>query len=146
MIEIQEKLISSQKLRELIADETCGAVVIFEGLVRNHHQGKKVTELRYEAFKPMALKVLADIREEALRRWELHDLWIVHRTGLISIEEAAVWVGVASSHRKEAFEACQWAMDEIKLRAPIWKHETYEDGSSVWVEDQCVTAHSQHSH
>src|SRR6516164_5761913 len=104
MIEINEKSINNTELQKRIADETCGAVVAFEGKVRNHHDGKQVAELRYECYKSMALKELERIREEALGRWELHDLWIAHRVGLIPLGEAAVWVGVASSHRKEAFE------------------------------------------
>jgi molybdopterin synthase catalytic subunit len=93
----------------------------------------------------MALKELGRIRQEALERWGLHDLWIAHRVGLVPLGEAAVWVGVASVHRKEAFEACAWAMDEIKLRAPIWKKETYADGSQTWVEDNCVPG-QRHTH
>jgi len=143
MIRIVEEKIETQEMQN-IGDKSCGAVVAFEGRVRNHHDGKKIAELRYECYRSMALKTLREIREEALRRWELHDLWIVHRVGLIPLGEAAVWVGTASAHRKEAFEACAWAMDEVKLRAPIWKHETYEDGTKVWVEDNCVPSHVHH--
>lgn len=144
MIEITDRPIQIEGLKIKLADESCGAVVAFEGLVRNHHAGKKVTGLSYECYKPMALRVLEGIRREAMERWDLRDLFISHRTGKIPIGEAAVWVGTASSHRKESFEACAWAMDEIKRSAPIWKHETYEDGTSLWVEDHCVTAHRHH--
>ncbi len=142
MVEITNIPIAAEKLRRNLADDACGAVVVFEGLVRNHHDGKKVTELSYECYRPMALKVLEQIRAEALGRWKLGKLIIAHRTGMIPIGEAAVWVGVSSAHRKEAFEACSWAMDEIKREAPIWKHEIYEDGTTLWVEDTCVTTHS----
>ena len=142
MIEIIEKKLSGDEWQKALGDESCGAVAAFEGRARNHHDGKKVIELRYECYRPMALRTLTAIREEAIRRWGLHDLGIVHRVGLVPIGEAAVWVGAASSHRKEAFEACAWAMDEVKLRAPIWKHETYADGTAVWVEDHCV--HPRH--
>jgi molybdopterin synthase catalytic subunit len=142
MVQITDKPIQPEVLRERLSDPSCGALVAFEGLVRNHHAGKKVAGLSYECYRPMALKVLESIRREAMERWELRDLFISHRTGNIPIGEAAVWVGTASSHRKEAFAACAWAMDEIKRKAPIWKHETYEDGTSLWVEDHCVEAHN----
>jgi molybdopterin synthase catalytic subunit len=138
VIKIQETTLLCGEWAKAIGDDSCGAVVAFEGRVRNHHQNKVVAELRYECFRPMALKVLAQIKEEAIRRWGLQDLWIVHRVGLIPIGEAAVWVAAASSHRQEAFEACAWAMDAIKLQAPIWKKETYADGTQSWVEDHCV--------
>jgi molybdopterin synthase catalytic subunit len=126
-----------------MTDPSCGAYVTFEGVVRDHHDGKKVVGLSYECYRPMALKVLETIREAALERWAITEMLIVHRTGEIPIGEAAVLVTAASAHRKEAFEACAWAMDEIKREAPIWKHETYADGTSLWVEDNCVT-HKSH--
>lgn len=141
MVEITEAKLSGGEWQKAIGDEACGAVVAFEGRVRNHHDGKQVMELRYECYRPMALKVLARIREEALRRWPLHDLWIAHRVGLVPLGEAAVWIATASAHRKEAFEACAWAMDQVKLEAPIWKKETYSDGTQSWVEDSCVPTH-----
>jgi molybdopterin synthase catalytic subunit len=143
MIAITEKPITPQAWEKAIGDGSCGAVVTFEGRTRNHHQGKAVAELHYECYRPMALKVLLRLREEAVQRWGLQDLWIVHRVGLIPIGETAVWVAAASAHRKEAFEACAWAMDAIKLRAPIWKKETYADGTQSWVEDHCVHATAQ---
>jgi molybdopterin synthase catalytic subunit len=141
LVEITDKSILIQRLRERLSDPSCGAVVAFEGLVRDHHEGKKVVKLAYECYGPMALKVLEGIRREALGRWPIRELSIAHRIGDVPIGEAAVWVGAASAHRKEAFEAAAWAMDEIKREAPIWKHETYADGITTWVEDSCVTPH-----
>jgi len=145
MVEITDRPIPVTRWRAELSDPSCGAVVVFEGVVRDHHAGKKVVKLSYECYKPMALKVLAGIREEALGRWKVERLLIVHRIGDIPIGEAAVLVAAASAHRKEAFEAAAWAMDEIKREAPIWKHETYADGTSLWVEDHCVggVAHEQ---
>jgi molybdopterin synthase catalytic subunit len=144
MIEITEKILPVAERQSRIADVTCGAVVSFEGRVRDHHDGKKVAELRYECYRPMALKVLERIRQEAIGRWGLHDLWITHRVGRVPLGEAAVQVLAASAHRKGAFEACAWAMDTIKLEAPIWKHEAYTDGTQTWVEDNCVPGHHHH--
>jgi molybdopterin synthase catalytic subunit len=138
MVEITAEPIPVTRWRAELSHPSCGAVVAFEGLVRDHHEGKKVLRLSYECYKSMALKVLASIREQVLRRWKVERLLIVHRTGEIPIGEAAVLVAAASAHRKEAFEAAAWAMDEIKREAPIWKHETYSDGTSLWVEDHCV--------
>lgn len=144
MLDIHETPLRCGEWEKAIGDKTCGAVVAFEGRARDHHDGKPVAELRYECYRSMALKVLERIQREAIDRWGLRDLWIVHRTGLVPLGEAAVWVAAASSHRKEAFQACAWAMDAIKLEAPIWKHETYADGTANWVEDNCVPGHSHH--
>ncbi len=141
MIQITDKPILSDVLRSSLQDRSCGALVVFEGLVRDHHLGKKVVALSYQCYRPMAFRILNSIREAALERWEITELFIIHRVGKIPIGEAAVFVAVTSAHRQEAFEACAWAMDEIKLEAPIWKRETYDDGISVWVEDHCVQVH-----
>ena len=141
MVKITDEPIQINGLRSRLLDPSCGAIVVFEGLVRDHHDGKKVIRLAYECYKPMALKVLEEIREAALERWEINDLLIVHRVGEIPIGEAAVFVAVSSVHRKEAFEVAAWAMDEIKREAPIWKRETYQDGTSIWVEESCVSHH-----
>ena len=132
-----EKLILNNKL---ISPES-GAVVAFEGLVRNHNDGKKVIALEYEAFDQLALKEAAKIFEEAKAKFEVIEVKCFHRIGKLVLGEMAVWVGVSAAHRDNAFKACRYIIDEIKTRLPIWKKEYYVGGDSGWVNcEQC--AHS----
>lgn len=108
-----------------------GALVCFEGRVRNHHQGKAVRSLDYEAHEALALDEGERIVKEAQQRFPVQAA-CVHRLGSLKLGEVAVWVGVAGSHRDEAFAACRWIIDEIKARVPIWKREYYEQGEAVW--------------
>ena len=91
-------------------------------------------KLAYEAFEPMAAKELETLRQQAVARFGLTGCALHHRTGEVPLTEAAVIVATASAHRAEAFQAAAWAMDEIKAKVPIWKRETYTDGSEAWVE------------
>lgn len=122
-----------ETLYQALDNPACGGIVCFEGRVRNHHHGKEVLRLMYECYEPMAEKVLLQITQEARERWEVQELQVMHRVGEILIGEIAVWVGVAAAHRKEAFLVCQYVIDETKKRVPIWKHETYGDGSVAWI-------------
>ena len=115
------------------ADNAAGACVTFEGRVRNHHEGKSVLSLEYEAFVPLAQSEGEKIIQEALERFNIIDVRAIHRHGYLNIGETAVWVGVIAAHRKDAFKACQYVIDEIKHRLPIWKKEHYTDGHSGWV-------------
>lgn len=111
----------------------CGAVVLFLGTTRNHHEGREVTRLAYEAYEPMALDALAVIERAALQRFDIATCAIVHRLGEVPIAEASVAVVVAAAHRTAAFDASRWAMDELKRTVPIWKKEFFEGGGEDWV-------------
>jgi len=111
----------------------CGALAVFLGTSRDHHQGRRVERLAYEAYEPMALLALAELEREAARRFEVAECRIVHRLGEVPIAEASVAVVVTAAHRAPAFDACRWAMDELKTSVPIWKKEHYVDGSEGWV-------------
>jgi molybdopterin synthase catalytic subunit len=139
MVRLTDKPIDSQVLhQELMGDSpSTGGIVVFEGRVRNLSHGKPVTSLSYECYEPMALKVMGEIRQEALGKWKVERVIAVHRHGYIPLGETAVWIGVAAAHRAEAFEACRFMIDEIKSKVPIWKKETYADGSHVWVHQSC---------
>lgn len=117
-----------------LSHSASGALITFEGRVRNHHKGKSVTALEYEAFHEMAETEGTRLLQEAVSRFEILDARGVHRTGHLTVGEAAVWIGVLASHRKEGFAACSWIMDELKQRVPIWKKEIFEDGVSEWVQ------------
>ena len=120
-----------------------GALCLFTGVARNESAGRRVTHLEYEAYEEMAKDVLAEIEDDARRRWPVTDVRIVHRLGRLEIGEASVAVAVASPHRAEAFAACRFAIDTLKDKAPIWKKEFFE-GGAVWVEGpgQCGQEHA----
>ncbi len=118
--------------REL-ADETCGALVSFEGWVRNHNEGRAVERLDYEGYEALATKEGASIVEAAIARFGVTNAACVHRLGSLALGDLAVWVGVTAGHRGEAFDACRWIIDEVKARVPIWKKEFYASGDSGWV-------------
>jgi molybdopterin synthase catalytic subunit len=110
----------------------CGAVALFVGTVRDHHDGKRVKSLSYSAFKEMAEKEFAAIAAEAEKRWKTGAVYIAHRTGPLAIGDASVVIAVSSGHRAEAFEACRYAIETLKKMAPIWKEEFYDTGKA-WV-------------
>jgi len=128
--------LDAQALRAEARDPQAGAVVVFEGCARNHHDDKAVELLAYEAFESMAVAELTNLRNEAMERFGLTQCLIHHRTGVVPLCEAAVVVVCASAHRKESFEAVGWIMDRIKERVPIWKRERYQEGKEAWVEGQ----------
>jgi molybdopterin synthase catalytic subunit len=123
-------------IRAAVTDPRAGAVVLFEGCARDHHGGRAVDELGYEAFGPMAERELAALREQAIERFGLCRCIIHHRTGTVPLTETAVAVATSSPHRKEAFAAALWIMDAIKERVPVWKRERYSEGGESWVEGE----------
>jgi molybdopterin synthase catalytic subunit len=123
-------------LRDLVCTDEAGAVVLFEGIVRNHHQGHPVLRLEYEAYPSMAEKQLAAVAREVLAEFadrEVYDLAAHHRTGMIEIGEASLLVAVSAAHRRDAFEAALRAVDRIKETVPVWKKEYGPEGA-VWQE------------
>jgi len=132
--------IDTTLLSRTLADDAAGAFVSFEGRVRNSNEGQKVLSLEYEAYVDMAISEGASVIDEAARRFDLIGALCVHRTGSLSIGDVAVWIGVISGHREEAFAACRFIIDEVKLRVPIWKKEHYVDGSTDWVAPPSVDA------
>ena len=113
---------------------SCGAVTLFLGTTRDHHEGRRVVRLEYEAYESMALTALSTLERQACERFEVASCRIVHRLGVVPAGEASVAIIVASEHRARAFDACRWAIDELKRSAPIWKKERYSDGEGEWVE------------
>jgi molybdopterin synthase catalytic subunit len=111
----------------------CGARAVFLGTTRDHHEGRRVESLAYEAYEPMALRHLETIEREACERFEVRRCLIAHRLGEVPIGEASVAVVVAAHHRGPAFDACRWAMDALKSTVPIWKKERYAGGGEAWV-------------
>lgn len=148
-IEISEASLDDTLLVELrreVASPADGAIAMFIGQTREspgtpapgqeaeaaRHAGQQVAGLSYEAFEPMALSVLETIADEMGERFGVHRLGIIHRVGEVAVGEASVLIVVASPHREAAFQACRYAIEELKARAPIWKAERFADGS-VWM-------------
>jgi molybdopterin synthase catalytic subunit len=116
----------------------CGATVTLDGYVREWTRGRKTRYLIYEAYPPMALSEMRRLGREAHARFEIAHIGIVHRTGRLEIGETSVVVTVSAPHRRAAFEACEWAIRELKRTVPIWKKEFFEDGE-VWVEGESIS-------
>jgi molybdopterin synthase catalytic subunit len=130
--ELVEGPIALERLLAAAVRPDCGAVVLFLGTTRDHHEGREVLRLEYEAYRPMALTVLEQIEREAVERHSVASCRIVHRLGAVSPAEASIAVVVAAAHRSAAFDACRWAMDQVKRTAPIWKKEHYAGGDAAW--------------
>ena len=132
-VEVTDRPIGASALALQVSCPRAGAIATFEGVVRDHHQGKRVAHLEYEAYAPMAEKVLREVAEEAVGRWPIEALALAHRFGRLEIGEVSVAIAVASAHRGDAFDALRYTIDELKSRVPIWKRETGPDGSH-WIE------------
>ena len=137
--------ISPDRLRDDLIDAAAGAYASFEGWIRNVNEGHDVLRLEYEAYEPIAITEGQRVIEEALAKFSVLNARCVHRVGLLEIGECAVWVGVSSGHRDEAFKACRYIIDEVKVRLPIWKKEHYVNGNSGWVNCERCATHG-HSH
>lgn len=123
----------------LLARPDAGALASFEGRVRNHHEGRQVVKLEYEAYEDLAVKEGEKVLQEARQRFAVLDVECTHRIGELQIGDVAVRVDVLAGHRQEAFEACSWIIDAVKERVPIWKKETYAEGDHGWVNAEPAT-------
>lgn len=129
---IVETPLMAQTIVDRVRRDEAGAVVVFEGVVRNHSKGQAVQCLEYEAYGPMAQRVLAQIGAEIAQKWSGCESVIVHRVGKLAVGEAAVIIAISSAHRAAAFSACAYAIDRIKEDLPIWKKEI-TPGGEYWV-------------
>ena len=133
MIRVSEGRLDPEAITDLVQGGSSGAVVTFLGTTRETTGDRRVRALEYEAYVPMAESKLAQVAEEMKERWEVNEVAIAHRLGRLDIGEISLVVAIASAHRREAFAACQYAVDRIKQTVPIWKKEFFE-GGEVWVE------------
>ena len=124
-----------------VVPRRCGATVTLDGYAREWTGGRRTLYLVYEAYAPMAVSEMRRLGAEARRRFPIAHIGIVHRTGRTDIGETSVVISVSAPHRRAAFEACEWAIRELKRTVPIWKKEFFEDGS-VWVEGEGAPGHS----
>jgi len=135
---ITSEKISASDFASSLHSPSDGAMVTFEGVVRNHSNRRRTLYLEYEAYEPMALRKMQEIGAEARQKFEIHSVGIIHRTGRLEIGETSVAIVVTSAHRRPAFEACLHLIDRLKLVVPIWKKEFFEDGA-VWAEGEGQT-------
>jgi molybdopterin synthase catalytic subunit len=127
--------IRPQELVESIKAPEDGAMVVFDGFVRNNFRGKRTLYLEYEAYEAMALAKMREIGSQMREKFQIHRIIIVHRLGRLEIGETSVWIAVSSAHRAAAFDACRYAIDTLKRTVPIWKKE-YFVGGAVWAEGE----------
>lgn len=132
LADISSEPLNLAPLMASVSDETCGAVVPFLGLVRNHDNDTSVSHLTYEAH-PDAANHLLEVANRVAKAHVGVRIAVVHRVGELAIGDAAVIAAVASAHRKEAFAACIQLIEDLKAEVPIWKHQVFSDGTEEWV-------------
>jgi len=135
---VRDRIDTQRTLASLKRGED-GAAVVFEGIVRNQTRGRKTLYLDYEAYEEMALRELESLAVQALGKFQIRDVALVHRLGRLEIGETSVLIVVVSAHRAAAFDACRWLIDTLKRTVPIWKKEHFEDGA-VWADGEAFPA------
>jgi molybdopterin synthase catalytic subunit len=131
---ITEERIEVEAVLEEVASPSDGAVLLFLGVVRNHHEGRQVAGLVYEAYREMAKETLERIAREAEKRFATDRMVVLHRVGALDVGEVSTVIAVGTPHREEAYGASRYVIEEIKSRLPIWKRERYVDGGDGWLE------------
>ncbi|MEO6829935.1 MAG: molybdenum cofactor biosynthesis protein MoaE [Acidobacteriaceae bacterium] len=131
LVRLQREPIEPATLLAQLKHGADGAVVIFDGVVRDNTCRRRTLYLDYEAYEEMAIQQMRALVKDAKTRFDVRELALVHRLGRLEIGESSVWIAVASAHRAAAFEACRFVIDTLKKTVPIWKKESFEDGA-VW--------------
>ena len=125
--------IGAESVLPLVASPQHGAAVVFLGIVRDHNEGRAVSGVHYEAYRDMAERTLREIAAEALVRVQPARIAVVHRIGELAVGDASLAIAVSTPHRAEAFEACRYAIEELKQRLTVWKQERYASGGTRWL-------------
>jgi adenylyltransferase/sulfurtransferase len=133
MFHIQSEAINREFFLSQFNNFSSGALIVFEGLVRNHNEGKQVKALEYQIYFELALKEGQKIIQEAKDKFHIHEVFVIHREGYLELGEVAICIGVTSSHRDESYKASRYVIDQIKFRLPIWKKEHYTNQGADWV-------------
>lgn len=141
LCKITQSPINMQELTDFVADPAAGAMATFVGMTRNTNDGRRVIRLEYECYPGMAEKEMRKIAAEVLTRWSIRKVAMIHRLGQVDIGEASVAIAVSAGHRHAAFEACHFAINQLKEIVPIWKKELYE-GGELWIGSQTGTTGS----
>jgi molybdopterin synthase catalytic subunit len=134
-IEIVNTVIATDAIVTEIKAGADGAVCVFDGIVRNNTRGRQTLHLDYEAYESMALDQMHALAAEALTKFAVRDIALIHRLGRLFVGETSVLIVVASAHRGAAFDACRWLIDTLKKQVPIWKKEQFIDGA-IWADGE----------
>jgi molybdopterin synthase catalytic subunit len=134
-VEIVDAAIAAEAIVAGMKAGADGAVCVFDGIVRDNTRGRRTLYLDYEAYRKMALEQMRGLAAEAIAKFGVRDVAMVHRLGRLMVGETSVLIVVASAHRAAAFDACRWLIDTLKKTVPIWKRETFEDGA-VWADGE----------
>jgi molybdopterin synthase catalytic subunit len=135
LVQIVREPIDTERIVNAVKSGGDGAVCIFDGIVRDNTRGRATLHLDYEAYEEMALRQMRMLREEAIARFGVREVAIVHRLGRLTVGETSVLIAVASAHRGAAFDACRHLIDTLKKTVPIWKREQFVDGA-VWADGE----------
>ena len=135
MIKIQEADFSIDIILQGLKQSENGAIVIFTGIVRGHNEGYSTERLEIQVYEEMALNQLQKIHDETIQQFDVHQINVIHRVGILNVSENIVGIAVGAGHRDEAFNACRYVLEELKKRVPLWKKEHTTDGQ-YWVEGQ----------
>ena len=134
-VEILDWVLPTAEVLAAVKAGADGAVCVFDGIVRDNTRGRRTLYLEYEAKMPMALREMERLAAEAVERFGVREIALLHRLGRLQVGETSVLIAVASAHRGAAFDACEWLIDTLKKQVPIWKRETFADGA-VWVDGE----------
>jgi molybdopterin synthase catalytic subunit len=145
VFEITESAIGLEALTRAVSDPKAGAIATFLGTTRENNRGRRVVKLEYEAYADMAVSEFEKIGADAAARWDITRIAISHRIGVVPVGDASVVIAVSAPHRAEAIAACHFAIDRLKVVAPIWKKEHFE-GGEVWIGSlaDCEHDHDEH--
>ncbi|KAG7322951.1 hypothetical protein KOW79_014297 [Hemibagrus wyckioides] len=140
LIKLTTDKLSTDAVTESVTCSSCGAISLFIGTTRDHFEGKKVVQLEYEAYVPMAESEMRKICADVRRRWPtVRHICIHHRLGVVPVTEASVIIAVSSPHRSDSLEAVKYGIDALKSTVPIWKKEIYESEEPCWKENsECL--------
>ena len=133
MVELTEDPIETEVILRRVFHPDSGAVLLFVGTTRRWTEGRETLHLEYQAYQSMAVREMQILEETARARWSLKEVQIVHRLGEVSVGQVSVAIAVSSPHRRDAFEAGQWLIDELKRSVPIWKKENWREEGEAWI-------------
>lgn len=134
-VSLTHDVIDTKAITDALKDGADGAVTVFDGIVRNNTRGRQTLYLEYSAYEAMALTQMEQLAAEAIAKFCVRDVAMVHRLGRLEVGETSILIAVASAHRGVTFEACRWLIDTVKKQVPIWKKEHFVDGA-VWVDGE----------
>ncbi|XP_067105858.1 molybdopterin synthase catalytic subunit [Osmerus mordax] len=136
-VQLTHQQLCLEEVSQAVTCPSCGAISIFIGTTRDSFEGKKVVQLEYEAYAPMAQSEIRKICKEIRTRWPtVRHICVYHRLGVVPVTEASVIIGISSPHRRDSLEAVQFCIDTLKASVPIWKKEVYQGDEPCWKENQ----------